>query len=117
MRSQKSARSLADHRHEYARRTMMRNGMDYVSAHTFFGSRIEIIQREAPIFSCRSAPQAKPSSYMRPRRRKGVMDYLRHPVSSPILRAGVKHPAQERTLKISLRPPGTWASLPWRSGT
>ena len=45
MRSQKSARSLADHRHEYAERTMMRNGMDYVSAHTFFGSRIEIIQR------------------------------------------------------------------------
>jgi len=68
--------------HEYAERTMMRNGMGYVSAHTFFGSRIEIIQREGSYFLLPVGTHRQNHPYTcGPAAAKIVMDYLRYPVS------------------------------------
>ena len=68
--------------HEYAERTMMRNGMDYVSAHTFFGSHIEIIQREGSYFLLPIGTHRQNHPYTcGPAAAKIVMDYLRYPVS------------------------------------
>ncbi len=72
--------------HEYAERTMMRNGMNYVDAHTFFGSRIEIIQREGSYFLLPVGTHRQNHPYTcGPAAAKIVMDYLRYPVSESYL--------------------------------